>query len=460
MKNFFRKNKKALQICGVFFGVIFLSITTIVLVSDSYGLDFLRKLLQTTPGNSEVKKDYETLLSLAEKTLNTGGVEKTYLVLFQNNMELRPGGGFIGSFGVIKVKDGSVLDLQVHDVVNTDFKVPHSVPAPYPMEETLGVRTWSFRDSNFSPHFPENVENALQFYKIFGGTEEFDGVIGITTHVLESMLTITGPVSVPGYPGSYDAENGVYNLERQVEIDFVNQGIERKERKGMMRDLAVIIADKVKALPLSQKYELFKIILEDLHSKDIQVQFLDPELQATVERSGWAGKMDDSWQKDYFQVVDSNMNSFKSDHFIHRSYLYELDTTVTPAKARLTVTYNHTAKEKDWIVKDYQTYMRVYLPKKAFVTSVSEHVDEPRYGEFLGKKWLGTLQQIPLGTTKSVSIEYTLPTNLIGEEYDLLVERQAGIKNDTAVEVRIKSSSGITQKKFFLDRTKKWSDIE
>ncbi len=459
MKKFLPTKKKKWYVAGTSLLVLFLVFGGLVLSSDSYGLNYLRKLVEMTPGEGENKKDYETLLALAEKTLNTNGEVKTYLVLFQNNMELRPGGGFIGSFGVIKVKDGQILDLQVHDVVNTDFRVEHDVKAPYPMEETLGVDTWSFRDSNFSPHFPENVENALRFYKIFGGTEEFDGVIGITTHVLESMLTVTGPVEVPGYPGTYDAENGVYNLERQVEIDFVQQGIERGERKNMMRDLAFIIVEKAKALPLSQKYELFKIILGDLHSKDIQVSFVDPELQATVDRAGWAGKMDTNWQKDYFQVVDSNMNAFKSDHFINRSYRYELDATVSPAQAKLTVTYVHTAKEKDWLVKDYQTYLRVYLPKDAYITNVSESVDEPRYGESYGKKWVGTLQQVRLGTTKSVSIEYTLPVERVAD-YDLLIERQPGIKTDTPVELSLKGKNGTIQKTVILDTNKKLSELE
>ena len=444
---------------ALFLVILFLGGSSLLLLSDSYGLNYLRKLLEVTPGQSETKQDFETLVALAEKTLNTNGEVRTYLVLFQNNMELRPGGGFIGSFGIIKIKDGHIVDLQVHDVVNTDFRVPHNIPAPYPMETTLGVDTWSFRDSNFSPHWPENVENALRFYKIFGGTEEFDGVIGITTHVLESILTVTGPVSVEGFPGTYDAENGVYNLERQVEIDFVGQGIERKERKSMMRELAVVIVEKAKALPLSQKYELFKIILDDLHTKDIQISFTDPEMQAVVDASGWAGKMDTTWQKDYFQVVDSNMNSFKSDHFINRSYRYELDTTVTPAQAKLTVTYEHTAKEKDWLVKDYQTYLRVYLPKDAYVTSVSNSVDEPRYGESYGKKWVGTLQQIPLGTTKSVTIEYTLPVERVAD-YDLLIERQPGIKTDTPVTLLLKGKNGNVEKNFFLDRNKKVSELD
>jgi hypothetical protein len=359
----------------------------------------------------------------------------------------------------VKIRNGELVDLQTHDVVNTDFRIPHNIPAPYPMETTIGTPTWSFRDSNFSPHWPENVDNALKFYKIFGGAEEFDGVIGITTHVLESMLTITGPVEVPGFPGTYGAESGVYDLEYQVEKAYVDQGIKRGERKEVLKDLGLIILAKAKALPLSEKYKLFNTILGDLHSKDIQVSFVDQELQGVAEASGWAGIMDDGWTKDYFQVVDANLNSFKSDYFIKRSYLYELDTTVSPAKGKLTVTYVHTAKQKDWFTKDYQTYLRVYLPRDAYVTSVTPGVDEPRYSEYRGKKVVGTLQQVALGTTKSVNFEYTLPSTRIAN-YDLLVERQAGVKTDTKVEVKIKKKNGTEEKTFLLDRNKKLSEID
>ena len=41
--------------------------------------------------------------------------EKTYLLLFQNNLELRPSGGYLGNFGIIKVKDGSPVSFEIHD---------------------------------------------------------------------------------------------------------------------------------------------------------------------------------------------------------------------------------------------------------------------------------------------------------------------------------------------------------
>ncbi len=427
--------------------------------NGTYGVGFFKTAVAVTPGNGERKQDYETLLALAQSVLDTKGQIKTYLVLFQNNMELRPGGGFIGSFGILKIRDGEVVDLQIHDVVNVDFRVPYNVEAPYPMESTIGVKEWSFRDSNFSPHYPENVKQAEFFYNKFGGEEKFDGVVAITTHVLETVLEVTGPVSVEGFPGTYDSKTGVIELERQVEKSYVDQGIVRGERKAFMKDLADGILTKVKSLPLGEKYRLFELLLADMHAKDVQVLFDDPKLQETVTASGWDGAMNSTWQKDYFMVVDANLGAFKSDYFIHRTYSYELDTTVSPARAKLTVTYNHTAKEKDWLVKDYLTYLRVYLPKGAFVESVTENTDEPRYGEFLNKKFVGYVVRVPLGTTKSTTVTYTLPDDIL-KNYDLLMERQSGIKPDTKVVVTLKTKEGVTTKELVLNRNTKLSDIQ
>jgi hypothetical protein len=459
MKLLAHTKRKKLVIGVAIFLIAIFTLGAVVLLSDSYGLGFLRQAVDVTPGEGETKKDYETLLALAESVLDTNGEVKTYLILFQNNLELRPGGGFIGSFGILKIRDGQLVNLEVHDVVNVDFRVPYNVEAPYPMPTTIGVKSWSFRDSNFSPHYPENVKQAELFYNKFGGEENFDGVVAITTHVLESVLEVTGPVEVPGFPGTYDAKTGVIELERQVEKSYVDQGIVRGERKAFMKDLASVILEKVKDLPLGDKYRLFQILLADMHAKDVQLSFDDQKLQSIVAASGWDGRMNETWNKDYLMVVDANLNSFKSDHFINRSYLYELDSTVSPPQAKVTVTYNHTAKERDWLVKDYQTYLRIYLPKGAYVTSVSDSVDEPRYGEYLGKKYVGMLQQVALGTTKSVTVEYTLPEALL-EDYDLLIERQPGIKEDTKVTIKQKTATGTTEKTLTLDRNKKLSEVE
>lgn len=417
----------------------------------SGSLDSLTDLSNILPVSEEMQGDLKAVIKIAEHFLDTDGEEKVFLVLFQNNMELRPGGGFIGSFGILKVKDGSVTEFSSHDVINFDGRIPDTVPAPYPMRETLGVKSLKLRDSNVSPDWAVNAKAAEDFYHMGEGKEQFDGVIGITTHVLSSFLSVTGPVEVPGYPGEYDAETGVLDLEYQVEQAFYKQGIERGDRKQVMHDLGNIILAKAKELSFPKKYELFKVVLDDLHKKDIQIMFKDEALQETVRASGWSGELDQAWDKDYFLLVDSNLNALKSDYRMRRSIDYTVDLRSTPAKVTAAVTYEHTAKEKDYMTRDYQTFARLYVPEASWLERVDGPFKPAVFGSELEKKYFGALVHVPLGTTKKVTWEYHLPETLSGDDYDLKIEKQAGV-NDVPVTVTILRSSGTEKHAFKLNR--------
>ncbi|MGB4942819.1 MAG: DUF4012 domain-containing protein [Candidatus Moraniibacteriota bacterium] len=408
----------------------------------------------------ELTGDLATLTQLASAFMNTGGEERVFLVLFQNNMELRPGGGFIGSFGILKVKDGSITDFSSNDVVNFDGRIPDTVPAPYPLPETLGVKSLKLRDSNVSPDWSVNAKAAEDFYAMGKGEETLDGVIGITTNVLTSFLSVVGPVVVPGYPGEYGAETGVLDLEYQVEQAFYKQGIARGERKSIMNLLGDIILEKAKALPVSGKYELFKVVLDDLHKKDIQISFKDEALQQIVRSAGWSGEIDRLWERDYLLAVDSNLNSFKTDYRMRRKLDYTIDLSGEAPKAKLVVTYEHTAKEKDYMTKDYQSFARIYVPEGSWLESVVGAAKPAVFGSELGHKYFGAIIQVPLGTTKTVTWNYVLPKTITAADYDLLIEKQPGL-NDVSVTVTVIGAGDETdQKSFILNRPSIWSALE
>lgn len=390
---------------------------------------FFGWLFGIVPGNEETKTDFETVLTLAQALWNTQGQEKTFLVLFQNNLELRPGGGFIGSFGILKVRDGSVTHFAVHDTGNFDGRIPDTVEPPYPMRETLKIGSWKFRDSNFSPDFAENVRWAETFYRMGGGTERFDGVAAITTNVLTSILRVTGPVTIEGYPGTYGAENAILDLEYQVEQGYKEQNIDFGERKSFMGVLGNVLIKYIKDMSLAKKYELFQTVLEDFHRKDIQVYFADERLQAQVVEAGWSGRMDEGWSDDYLLVVDANLGAWKSDYYVKRRYSYTVDLTKPAPQARLEITYQHTGKEKNWFTNDYQSFVRVYAPKGSFLARTTNTALDPVFGEFSNKKYFGALIHVPLNSEKTVTFEYSLPEKIEKKWYDLKVQKQAGVNN-------------------------------
>jgi hypothetical protein len=399
-------------------------------------------------------------MSLADSLLHTEGKEKTFLVLFQNNLELRPGGGFIGSFGILKVRDGGITHFAVHDTGNFDGRIPSTVSPPYPMKETLRIDSWKLRDSNYAPDFGENAKWAETFYQMGQGEERFDGVVAVTANVLTSFLKVTGPVQLEGFPGTYGSDNAIIDLEYQVEQGYLKQDIAFGERKSVMGLLGMEILSRIKALPLSKKYELFQTMLEDLRRKDIQLSFKDERLQEAVTAAGWGGAMDHAWKDDYLFLVDANLNSFKSDYYVERSYAYAIDLSRETPRATLAVTYRHTAQVRDWFAKDYQTFLRVYVPEGSFLDTVTGAAADPVYGKFLSKKYFGTLIQVPINSEKTVTFEYVLPQDIEREWYDLKIQKQPGL-NDVPVRVTVIRKDGTKEEKgFALNRDTVLSELD
>jgi len=409
------------------------------------------------PIGKEKQADYKTSLKLADYLLKKDNKEKTFLILFQNNLEIRPGGGFIGAFGIMKIKNSKVQSIETHDLSNFDMEVPENIMPPYPMKEIGYVDHWKFRDSNWSPDFPINALKAESLYHLGGGKEKIDGVIGITTNVLTSLLAVTGPVEIEGYPGAYDSENAILKLEYQVEKAFDEQGIEREERKSIMGDLARAIMQRAQSLSLKDKKKLADILLQDLQKKDIQLYFTNSKMQDVIEKANWAGKVDEKWRKDYLLTVDANLGSFKSDYYVKRSLDYTIDLSGAVPMANLKITYVHAAKQRDWMTRDYLTYLRVYAPQGAEL-SETKNFDGAVSGEEFGKKYFGALVKVPLDSTKTVELNYTLPKE-IAENYDLLIQKQAGLSG-VPVSVHVINSDG-TRNDFstIMDSDLKYSEI-
>ncbi|TAK95173.1 DUF4012 domain-containing protein [Patescibacteria group bacterium] len=432
------------------FWIIFWVAATLFLVGwfffwqvKSRGIQSVGSVVRFLPIASDAKQELKTLASLADHFLQSDGREQTFLILFQNNMELRPGGGYIGSFGIVKIKSGKVTALQIHDLSNFDGRVPDVVPPPYPMAETLHIPSLKLRDSNYSPDFVENAKQAEYFYYLGKGEEQFDGVVAVNANVLTSFLKATGPVQIEGYPGEYGSENAILALEYQVEKGYDDQGIPKGDRKSVMSPLAQAIIAKIYQLDVSGKIELAKILAEDLNRKDIQLYFHDPVLQQSVAAAGWAGTVDQAWRGDYLMVVDANLGAYKSDYYMRRSLNYSVDLSQAKPVAHLKITYTHTAMQRDWMTKDYLTYVRVYVPDGSWLIN-SQNAGEARYGNELGKKYFAFLVPVKLGETKTIELEYALPDHFSSDKYSLKIQKQPGTA-DVPVKVQVVAPSGSQQ---------------
>ncbi|MDI6778358.1 MAG: DUF4012 domain-containing protein [Patescibacteria group bacterium] len=402
----------------------------------------LKPLAKILPIGSERRNELEILADVYQKA---GGFsrEQTFLVLFQNDMELRPGGGFIGSFGIVKTKNGKISGIEVLDTGVFDRQIPDVETAPAPVMEAFRVNFWKMRDSNWLPDFKTNAEKAKYFYELGGGKENFDGVIGVNTNVLNSILSITGPVKINDYPGEYNDETAILQLEYQVEKGYVQQGIQKGERKSIMKEMADVLAKKAHNFTLSEQLETAKKIEEHLKRKDIQIFFQDDDLQKEVDEMGWSGRVKD-YPGDYLMLVDANLNSLKSDVCIRRKMNYSVNLSSNPPAATLVITYEHTCRARDWMTTNYNNWARIYVPAGTWLVESSVPQEKIVFGEEFGKKVIGFPVYVPIGKTETITLKYNPPNGFEEKPYKLLVQKQSG-SGELPVEIMIKKKDGSVQ---------------
>ena len=365
---------------------------------------------------------------------------KTYLFLLENNTELRPTGGFIGTYGLVTLKDGQIDKFWTDDSYNLDKQVKAKTrpDAPAVLQKYLGIKKWYFRDVNWSPDFKEAAKLALQFYQEESGSKEkIDGVIAVTPEIMVELLKIIGPVKIETQ--TFTAEDFVDALEWQVEQGYLEQGIPKPQRKAIISILAKQLTDQLHQLPLEQWPLIIHTARTLLEEKQILIYTDDSDLQKFVDGQSWGGRMEGA-TGDYLTVIDANLASLKTDRVVKRAIDYGVQMVGDDLVANLKIIYKNQAKSFDWRTSRYRTYTRVYVPlgskllevRGAMVKEKDSRPGEVEAYEEFGKTVFGAFIVIEPGKEGVLEFKYRLP-KFIGQQveqnmYSLFFQKQAGIQ--------------------------------
>lgn len=364
---------------------------------------------------------------------------QTYLVLFLNNTELRPAGGFIGTYAVITMDKANPQIIKVEGTEIIDNLAPKDFPSvpPKPITEYLGLERWYFRDSNWSPDFSTAAAKSLDLYRKEKGVkaEEIDAVIGFTPTVIEDLLRITGPVKAGGV--EFTAANFTEKMEYEVEYGFANKGVSFNERKKMLSELTkAVVANAAKGV-FTHWGDYKGLVEKMLEQKQIMMYSPNQDYQHVFEAKNWAGEMS-GVPYDYLMWVDANLGALKTDASINRELSYEIykdnaGKYVGRAKMKLT----HIGRF-DWRTSRYRDYARVYVPAgsvflRASGTMKTDKSTEPRpvdQGIENGKQWFGSFISVEPGKVGEISFEYYLAPEVVlrleANDYRLYVQKQLG----------------------------------
>ncbi|MDD5291454.1 MAG: DUF4012 domain-containing protein [Patescibacteria group bacterium] len=237
--------------------------------------------------------------------------DKRYLLVFQNNAEMRASGGFIGSFALVDMAGGKIKNIEAPGggSYDTEGGLKELVTAPGPLH--LVNPLWHFWDANWWPDWPTSAKELMWFYEKSDGPT-VDGVISFTPTVLEKLLAITGPIDMTAdYGVTLTAEN--FWLTTQTIVEAKPTAGEANQPKKIIGDLLdKIIGDLPSDLNKDKLIKLLALAQESLEEKHILFYFTDEELQKEIEARGWDGKIRETG-KDYLSVINTNIAGGKSD---------------------------------------------------------------------------------------------------------------------------------------------------
>ncbi len=397
--------------------------------------------------------------------------ERQYLLLFQNDKELRPTGGFLTAYSIMKVNQAKFTPVSSNDIYNLDAKYKPFLPAPDPIVKYLKgpyvlSKKLRLRDMNWVPDFEESMKIFIEEADKVG-LEKVDGVISVDTQVLVNLLDALGRIGVPGF-GNFSTEiepkcncpQVIYELESFADTEgpvvwdpagtgkIIYAPANYDNRKKIIGPLMNSILANALGQPKDKLPRLFEAAFKSLTEKHVLFYLFDQKTQEAVKSFGIAGTLKD-FNGDYLHINDANLGGRKSNLYVtqevEQDFSIAKDGSIEKA---LTITYKNPEKYDGWLNSVLPNWLRVYVPKGSELISFEGVEDKADpYDEFDKTVFAGFFQLRPEGVAK-VTLKYKLPFGK-SDDLKLLIQKQPGTDSPL-----YRMTIGKNEEEFFLKTDK------
>lgn len=431
-------------------------------INDSSLSPRVRRLLQQRLDPYMLLFNDAVNLSLAVPRLLGAGAAgpQSYLLLLQNEDEIRPTGGFLTAAGTVVVQNGRLLTMNIESSDTLEDLTKFHPASSWSLQEYFDIHILVLRDANWYIDFPVAAGYIEQLYALTRASS-VNGIVAIDQQFLVELLKVTGPVQIPGSSEQVGAEN-VIDYMRKAKVPPSPALAAEWDRKAFLSVLAPAVVQKL----LSGGYppqELIQFIRWSLEERHLILQFDDPSLADFLHRYNWDGSVQVG-DDDFVMVVDSNSGYNKTNAVVgmHLAYAVDLADVKAPHSS-LTVTHTNNSPPIEgctwserrqlenqplYVINDcYWNYMRAVVPAGAQLVDFKAQAvpdsllqvdrDIPARIDILPDEAVpnaavfGTFMVVNAGESHETRMDYTLPSWVMtrrGEEqiYRLVFKKQPG----------------------------------
>ena len=388
----------------------------------------------------KINKNFDTMLSILWEER-----PKKYLVVFQNNDEIRATGWFIWSMALIDLDRWKITKVDKKDVYALEWQLNQVYKDKEKAPEWLNKITWTFwlRDANY---FPEIKDSAAKIKFFLDKIDlKIDWIVFINQNMILDLLDSIEWIYSKTLWAQITKENFSMIVSTLVEAEVFKEWTLWTPKQALF----LFAEELYERLNWEKKYyDYLKIILNHIENRDIVFYSFDP-----VENS-LLWKLWLNWEINFRETLDFNYPIYssiwwnKSDRYM--DYRYEK----TVKKAEWTCKYSTNLKifnthtfspqneiiveqildkyEKLWKKRediiniqwkgDNKSYLRILLPKEAKV-SLWEWQKVTEYEKY---KILEFYTETKAWQTTSYDVNYSLETC---KNYSYKFFKQPWIKN-------------------------------
>lgn len=378
--------------------------------------------------------ELKPVLDLLPQMLGADGQTRTYLIVAQNNSEVRSTGGLPGSWGTICITDGAISMGEFTTVVNhPGFDVPV-------LDEELNYLGWTLGTNaaqmTYTPNFVRTGELASEYWSQ-AGFGEVDGVISVDPVFLQRLLGLTGGFTAPD-GAVVDGSNAAKVLLSNTYWKFGNDGDAQDAYFGSIAALA--FENVMGNLGNASMTDFLDVLEKSAEDCRLLVWMANEEEENLMRALGVSGEPsfdptqpelgvylnDATWSKIdwyiscYTTIGEGVVNADGSISYAVTTYL---SNTITPEEAASAPAYVKGVNPEKRDDSDMLTYVYFFAPAGGTISEIS----------FEGS---GTSDGFISATAYGLEMRYGLTSLLAGESLTFSYTVTTSAEADNALSLR------------------------
>ena len=393
--------------------------------------------------------EFHEILTLVNRNFNTlknifwANSQRKYLVLLQNNDEIRPTWGFMWSIWAVVIKKWEVIDFQMDDIYAYEWEIDKNYTEKILAPEGINKVTEYFwiRDANNKITFNDSSKQIKYFLDYF--FTDIDGLIYINQSTILELLDVLWWVYFEKLDTNVNSSNFSAIMSSLVEAKAFKVWT-LWTPKQVLFDFSEDFVKTIKEKGLYSKY--WEVIFNDILTRDIVFNSF------IWEENSLAWKLWIDWSISYYDSLDFNYPVFtsiwwwKTDRYMIRDF--EKDVIINDdcsINTSFTITQKHYFTKEDEVAleeilnsfeiynqelihiqgkTDNKQFVQVILPKDAIILNPEKYIITENSNNKV-VKFYTTVERFQ--SLESI-IEYSLE-NKECKDYNYILYKQAGLRD-------------------------------